>query len=273
MTDRYVYASTNGRSSTFNNPERASMPSSIGYSSLHAGDMHVMPVSTRQQPITTPRGYTVASTTTAAPTNNRSYVYEDPRAQEAAGYETIRNRRSTIDSNVRPRSSLQLRKRIGLMAPLQRPLTYLLHLMHRIVARVPFAAASALARLSSVTPSQPHPYATAATQYPTPETRETSTITRGLEIAPIASLIAMPRPIAIPGHPSFIVLLITPHPLSTTGMNISTPTLGSSSDMTLIIPPPLGLVARGRALTEATIDPTLATTRISEASISIPVQT
>ncbi|CAH0017735.1 unnamed protein product [Clonostachys rhizophaga] len=102
MTDRYVYASTNGRSSTFNNPERASMPSSIGYSSLHAGDMHVMPASTRQQPITTPRGYTVASTTTAAPTNNRTYAYEDPRAQEAVGYETIRNRRSTIDSNVRP---------------------------------------------------------------------------------------------------------------------------------------------------------------------------
>ncbi|VUC33147.1 unnamed protein product [Clonostachys rosea] len=102
MTDRYVYASTNGRSSTFNNPERASMPSSIGYSSLHAGDMHVMPSSTRQLPVTTPRGYTISSATTAAPANNRAYVYEDPRAQEAAGYQTIRNRRSTIDSSARP---------------------------------------------------------------------------------------------------------------------------------------------------------------------------
>ncbi|KAJ3522612.1 hypothetical protein NM208_g12782 [Fusarium decemcellulare] len=50
MTDRYRGYSSSGRAATFSNPARSSLPSSIGYTSLYAGDMHVMPASTRQQP-------------------------------------------------------------------------------------------------------------------------------------------------------------------------------------------------------------------------------
>ncbi|KAI1040705.1 hypothetical protein LB505_011886 [Fusarium chuoi] len=75
MTDRHRYPSS-GRAATFANHARTSLPSSIGYTSLYAGDMHVMPTSTRQQPIsTTPRGYVTTTSTTPTPsTTTRTYA-------------------------------------------------------------------------------------------------------------------------------------------------------------------------------------------------------
>lgn len=101
MTDRYHGYTPTGRAATFNNP-RASMPSSIGYTSLYAGDMHVLPASTRH-PVTTPRGYTVSTTSSGVPTTTRTYaVTQDPRVRHSVAQDHGRNRRSTLDSGGRP---------------------------------------------------------------------------------------------------------------------------------------------------------------------------
>lgn len=103
MTERYHGYTPTGRAATFNNPARSSMPSSIGYTSLYAGDMHVLPASTRH-PITTPRGYSVSTSSSGAPTTTtRTYsVTQDPARRSSIVQDHSRNRRSTVDSTSRP---------------------------------------------------------------------------------------------------------------------------------------------------------------------------
>lgn len=102
MTDRYGYTTT-GRSATFN-PARSSLPASIGYTSLYAGDMHVMPSSTRPPPPTTapvPRQYVTTTTSSGIPAaNTRTYaVTQDPRSQRPTTRDVTRSHRSsTLDS-------------------------------------------------------------------------------------------------------------------------------------------------------------------------------
>ncbi|KAI6778200.1 uncharacterized protein J7T54_000009 [Emericellopsis cladophorae] len=100
MADRYHggYA-PNSRSQTFN-PARSSMPSSVGYSSHYAGDMHVLPSSTNRQPVTTPRGYVTTTSTGGVPTTTRTYAVS--RSGVPTSRDTGRARRSTLDSNSRP---------------------------------------------------------------------------------------------------------------------------------------------------------------------------
>ncbi|KFA62699.1 hypothetical protein S40285_05551 [Stachybotrys chlorohalonatus IBT 40285] len=103
MSDRYRGYAPNGRASTFNTA-RTSLPTSIGYSSLYAGDMHVMPSSSsssRQH--TTPRGYWTTTTSGGVPTSTtRTYaVTGDPRSRHSTR-DGSRARRSTLDSTSRP---------------------------------------------------------------------------------------------------------------------------------------------------------------------------
>ncbi|CAM1502242.1 Fc.00g042260.m01.CDS01 [Cosmosporella sp. VM-42] len=103
MTDRYRGYTPSGRSNTFNNPARTSLPSSIGYTSLYAGDMHVMPPSTRHQPTTAPRGYATSTTPSGIPTTTRTYaVTQDPRSMRPTTRDVGRHRSSTLDSTHRP---------------------------------------------------------------------------------------------------------------------------------------------------------------------------
>ncbi|KHN94251.1 uncharacterized protein MAM_07887 [Metarhizium album ARSEF 1941] len=102
MSDRYVgYVPTpSGRSPTFN-VARASMPTSVGYSSMYAGDMHVVP-SASQRHYITPRGYSTSTTTSGVPTTTRTYaVTQNPRASSRTR-DGSRTRRSTLDSASRP---------------------------------------------------------------------------------------------------------------------------------------------------------------------------
>lgn len=79
------------------------MPSSIGYTSLYAGDMHILPASTRQHPITTPRGYSVSTSSSGVPTTTRTYsVTQDPARRSSVVQDHSRNRRSTVDASSRP---------------------------------------------------------------------------------------------------------------------------------------------------------------------------
>ncbi|KAF5017856.1 hypothetical protein F66182_10189 [Fusarium sp. NRRL 66182] len=107
MTDRYRGYPSSGRAATFSNHARTSLPSSIGYTSLYAGDMHVMPTSTRQQhPVsTTPRAYVTTTSTTPTPnTTTRTYaVTQDPRSHRPTTRDVTRSQRSsTLDSTSRP---------------------------------------------------------------------------------------------------------------------------------------------------------------------------
>ncbi|RBR06529.1 uncharacterized protein FIESC28_11007 [Fusarium coffeatum] len=107
MTDRYRSYPSSGRAATFSNHARTSLPSSIGYTSLYAGDMHVMPTSTRQQqPVSaTPRGYVTTTSTTPTPnTTTRTYaVTQDPRSHRPTTRDVTRTQRSsTLDSTSRP---------------------------------------------------------------------------------------------------------------------------------------------------------------------------
>ncbi|ROT35363.1 hypothetical protein SODALDRAFT_284116 [Sodiomyces alkalinus F11] len=104
MEPRYSrYGYPRPRSPTFN-PARASMPSSVGFTSMYGGDIQVMPPSSRYQPVGS-RGYTAAgppanppaaATTTATP----SYaVPKDPLTRGPTIREPSRaHRSSTIDS-------------------------------------------------------------------------------------------------------------------------------------------------------------------------------
>ena len=105
MTDRYRgYApSSPNRAATFN-AARSSMPTSVGYSSMYAGDMHVMPAATSTAPhyITTPRGYTTSTTSSGVPTTTRTYAVTSDNRQRHGARDGSRTRRSTLDSTSRP---------------------------------------------------------------------------------------------------------------------------------------------------------------------------
>ncbi|RNJ53878.1 hypothetical protein D7B24_001235 [Verticillium nonalfalfae] len=89
------YGHARPRSPTFN-PARASLPSSIGYSSMYGGDIHVMPTSTRYSTGTSNRHRPAAS-----PTTTTHYaVSKDPLARGPNLREASRSRRSsTLDSS------------------------------------------------------------------------------------------------------------------------------------------------------------------------------
>ncbi|KAI5464558.1 hypothetical protein BGZ63DRAFT_421572 [Mariannaea sp. PMI_226] len=102
MADRYHGHPHPGRSATFNNPATSSLPASIGYTSLYAGDMHVMPSSARQPatPSAAPRGYVSTTSSVLPNTTTRTYaVTQDPRSQRPTTRDVTRaHRSSTIDS-------------------------------------------------------------------------------------------------------------------------------------------------------------------------------
>ncbi|KAK2608446.1 hypothetical protein QQS21_003015 [Conoideocrella luteorostrata] len=107
MSERYQgYVPTApGRSPTHNppmyNPARSSMPSSVGYSSMYAGDMHVVPSASHRHHIT-PRGYSTSTTASGVPTTTRTYtVTQDPRTNSKTR-DSSKTRRSTLDSVSRP---------------------------------------------------------------------------------------------------------------------------------------------------------------------------
>ncbi|TWU75238.1 hypothetical protein ED733_005679 [Metarhizium rileyi] len=102
MSDRYGgYVPTpSGRSPTFN-PARASMPTSVGYSSMYAGDMHVVP-SASQRHYITPRGYATSMTVSGAPTTTRTYAVTQDARGNSRTRDGSRTRRSTLDSTSRP---------------------------------------------------------------------------------------------------------------------------------------------------------------------------
>ena len=80
------------------------MPTSIGYSSMYAGDMHVMPSATSMQPhyVTAPRGYTTSTTSSGVPTTTRTYAVLPENRQRQGTRDSSRTRRSTLDSTSRP---------------------------------------------------------------------------------------------------------------------------------------------------------------------------
>lgn len=101
MGDRYRGYPPQGRSIIYN-PARSSLPSNVGYSSLHAGDVHIYPDDSRSHPVTTPRGYSTSVTPSGVPTTTRTYaITHDPRPRHGTN-ESGRSRRSTLESSTRP---------------------------------------------------------------------------------------------------------------------------------------------------------------------------
>jgi hypothetical protein len=86
------------------------MPSNISYSSLYAGDTHILPsTSSSSSPRSqvTPRAYWTTTTASGAPTTTRTYTIHDPRARHGSrdyshGHSHGHARRSTLDSTSRP---------------------------------------------------------------------------------------------------------------------------------------------------------------------------
>lgn len=108
MTDRsYRYPAT-GRSATFNNPARISLPSVGGYVPLYANDPDYVASPTRYAAAAaTPRGYTTAAAAAGAvvpPPRSYSTVNPEPRApRPPPPREQSRSRRSnTVDASARP---------------------------------------------------------------------------------------------------------------------------------------------------------------------------
>ncbi|KAG6041312.1 hypothetical protein E4U41_004963 [Claviceps citrina] len=103
MTERYqgYIPTVSGRTTIYNNPARSSVPTSVGYGSLYAGDMHVVPSASHSHHIT-PRGYSTSTNAAGVSTTTRTYaVISDSRAAPKAR-DTGRPRRSTLDSSSRP---------------------------------------------------------------------------------------------------------------------------------------------------------------------------
>ncbi|KAI8154227.1 hypothetical protein K4K50_007602 [Colletotrichum sp. SAR 10_71] len=106
MDPRYSssrYTGTRPRSPTYN-PARASMPTSIGYSSMYGGDIHVMPTSTRYTPTTSSssRGHHHSHSTTTPTTTTTYAVTKDPLARGPSLRDVSRNRAgrsTTLDSS------------------------------------------------------------------------------------------------------------------------------------------------------------------------------
>ncbi|KAG6010466.1 hypothetical protein E4U21_006468 [Claviceps maximensis] len=102
MSGRYQeYVPTaSGRTST-HNQARYSVPTSVGYSSVYAGDMHVVPCASHSHHIT-PRGYSTSVNAAGVPTTTRTYtIVQDSRALPKTR-DSSRPRRSTLDSSSRP---------------------------------------------------------------------------------------------------------------------------------------------------------------------------
>ncbi|KAG5971872.1 hypothetical protein E4U58_007146 [Claviceps cyperi] len=103
MPDRYHgYTPTvSGPTSTYN-PARASVPTSVGYSSMYAGDMHVVPSASHGHHIT-PRGYTTSVNAAGVPTTTRTYAVVQQDSRPVSKSRDIgRPRRSTLGSSSRP---------------------------------------------------------------------------------------------------------------------------------------------------------------------------
>ncbi|EQB57938.1 hypothetical protein CGLO_01871 [Colletotrichum gloeosporioides Cg-14] len=106
MDPRYSssrYTGTRPRSPTYN-PARASMPTSIGYSSMYGGDIHVMPTSTRYTPTSSSssRGHHHSHSTTTPTTTTTYAVTKDPLARGPSLRDVSRNRAgrsTTLDSS------------------------------------------------------------------------------------------------------------------------------------------------------------------------------
>ncbi|KAK1986728.1 hypothetical protein LZ30DRAFT_253885 [Colletotrichum cereale] len=102
MDHRYSssrYTTARPRSPTFN-PARTSLPTSIGYSSMYGGDIHVMPTSSTRYASTSSRGHHHHSATPATTTTTYA-VTKDPLARGTGLREASRNRShrsSTLDS-------------------------------------------------------------------------------------------------------------------------------------------------------------------------------
>ncbi|PNY25529.1 Uncharacterized protein TCAP_04529 [Tolypocladium capitatum] len=103
MTDRYrgYPPAGPGRAAAFN-PARASMPTSVGYSSMYAGDMHVMPSATPAHYVTSPRGYITSTTSSGVPATTRTYAVTPDNRQRQAARDSSHARRFTLDSASRP---------------------------------------------------------------------------------------------------------------------------------------------------------------------------
>ncbi|KAL6854028.1 hypothetical protein J3F83DRAFT_770845 [Trichoderma novae-zelandiae] len=104
MADRYRGYPAAGRSATFNNPARISLPAGVGgYGALYANDPDYVASPTRYS-AATPRGYTAAAAPAAVAVPPRSYstVNPEPRAPRPAPREPSRSRRSTLDASARP---------------------------------------------------------------------------------------------------------------------------------------------------------------------------
>lgn len=104
MTDRYRGYPAAGRSATFNNPARISLPAGVGgYGALYASDTDYVASPTRYS-AATPRGYTAAAAPAGVVVPPRSYstVNPEPRAPRPGPREPSRNRRSTLDASARP---------------------------------------------------------------------------------------------------------------------------------------------------------------------------
>ncbi|KAF6797607.1 zinc finger protein [Colletotrichum sojae] len=105
MDPRYSssrYTGTRPRSPTFN-PARASLPTSIGYSSMYGGDIHVMPTSSRYAGTAGPRGHHHSHSNTPATTTTTYAVTKDPLARGASLREVSRNHRSSTLDSTSPR--------------------------------------------------------------------------------------------------------------------------------------------------------------------------
>ncbi|EHK47381.1 hypothetical protein TRIATDRAFT_52337 [Trichoderma atroviride IMI 206040] len=108
MTDRSYRYPAAGRSATFNNPARISLPSVGGYGALYANDPDYVASPTRYAAAAaTPRGYTTAAAPAGAvvpPPRSYSTVNPEPRApRPPPPREQSRNRRSnTVDASARP---------------------------------------------------------------------------------------------------------------------------------------------------------------------------
>lgn len=99
MSDRYR-GGPHAAAARFN-PTRSSMPTSIGYSSMYAGDMHFMPAATTRHHVATPRAYAASSALPTTTTTTRTYTVASDRRQRSSTREAGR-RRSTLDSASRP---------------------------------------------------------------------------------------------------------------------------------------------------------------------------
>ncbi|KAG5984475.1 hypothetical protein E4U55_004598 [Claviceps digitariae] len=102
MSDRYQgYVPTASSRTPTYSTTRSSVPTSVGYSSMYAGDMHVVPCASHSHHIT-PRGYSTSVNAAGVPTTTRTYAVIQESRPLPKTRESSRPRRSTLDSSSRP---------------------------------------------------------------------------------------------------------------------------------------------------------------------------